>query len=174
MKRQVKKRVLILSLIAGLSIIGSLSAYAGEWLQDEVGWKYENDDSSNTVNNWQKINDRWYYFDENGYILREVWTPDNYYVGINGMWVEDLEEYQRLREIDIRNDIEYREKYGPSGNDEYPEPPVGIQWTYVPGLGMVRTDDPRVDYGFGHNGYDDLSPKQKKEYDELMKHVIWY
>lgn len=85
----------------------SLSS-SGAWLLDSVGWWYCNADRSYTVNNWQYINDRWYYFNGNGYMQTgwiawnskwyycgsdgAMWysatTPDGYYVGSDGAWVQ--------------------------------------------------------------------------------------
>ena len=39
----------------------SSSSYKGAWLRDSVGWWYCNADKSYTVNNWQYIDDRWYF-----------------------------------------------------------------------------------------------------------------
>ena len=41
---------------------------AGAWLLDSVGWWYCNADRSYTVNNWQLIDNKWYYFNEVGYM----------------------------------------------------------------------------------------------------------
>ena len=40
----------------------------GEWLKDSKGWWYRNADGSYTRNNWQLIDDEWYYFDGVGYM----------------------------------------------------------------------------------------------------------
>lgn len=45
-----------------------LSNSSGVWLKDQTGWWYCNADKSYTVNNWQYINEEWYYFDEYGYM----------------------------------------------------------------------------------------------------------
>lgn len=81
----------------------------GAWLHDDIGgWWYCNADRSYTVNNWQYINNKWYYFDERGYMVTgwvlwnniyyycgpdgdmwtNSWTPDGYFVDINGVWAE--------------------------------------------------------------------------------------
>ncbi len=79
---------------------------SGSWLSDDKGWWYRNADRSNTVNNWQYINDKWYYFNESGYMVtgwvnwKTKWyfcghdgamdsnttTPDGYHVGNDGAW----------------------------------------------------------------------------------------
>lgn len=80
----------------------------GAWLQDSVGWWYCNADRSYTVNNWQFIDNKWYYFNEVGYMktgwilwnskwyycgtdgamLANTTTPDGYYVGSDGAWIQ--------------------------------------------------------------------------------------
>ena len=82
--------------------------YSGAWLRDEVGWWYCNADKSYTINNWQYIDDRWYFFNtvgymvtgwvqwngkwyycgEDGAMLYNTTTPDGYYVDGDGVWVQ--------------------------------------------------------------------------------------
>ena len=81
----------------------------GSWQLDQNGWWYLNSDGSYTVNNWQQIGDKWYYFNQYGYMqtgwvawqgayyylgdygmLTNSWTPDGYYVGNDGRWLEAL------------------------------------------------------------------------------------
>lgn len=87
----------------------------GSWKKNETGWWYENADGSYTSNNWQKINGEWYRFDNSGYMQtgwyqdqdgnwyylsqeqganegkmqRNKTTPDGYYVGSDGAWIQD-------------------------------------------------------------------------------------
>lgn len=71
------------ALAAMITISASTAAFAGEWKEDSVGRWYQNDDGSYTVNDWQKIKDadgkeRWYLFDEAGYIRTGVWEVNGY------------------------------------------------------------------------------------------------
>ena len=90
------------------STSGGPGVYSGAWLRDDVGWWYCNADKSYTKNNWQYINNYWYFFDERGYMktgwilwngkwyyccengemLHDTTTPDGYYVGSDGAWVQ--------------------------------------------------------------------------------------
>lgn len=79
--------------ITGLFALSSLStAIAGTWIQDNVGWWYQNDDGSYPTNGWLWIdgnNDgiaERYYFDKVGYCLINSITPDGFYVDSNGAW----------------------------------------------------------------------------------------
>lgn len=87
---------------------GPSSSGNGAWLRDGTGWWYCNADKSYTVSNWQYINDTWYYFNEYGYMVtgwvywNSQWyycstsgamltngtTPDGYYVGSDGAWIQ--------------------------------------------------------------------------------------
>lgn len=97
---------------SGSSVSGGPTSgyHSGAWLLDKVGWWYCNADRSYTVNNWQYINDRWYYFNGQGYMvtgwvlwknlyyycgpngdmLTSTWTPDGYYVDSAGVWVQGM------------------------------------------------------------------------------------
>lgn len=79
-----------------------------EWKQDEDGWWFRFSDDSYAFNCWQMIDGKWYCFDDEGY-LRHGWipddgkwyycgedgalvtnarTPDGYYVGGDGAWIQ--------------------------------------------------------------------------------------
>lgn len=80
-----RKRALALMAVL-LSGMMSISSYAGEWKQDNVGWWYQNDDGSYPANSWQEIDGKQYYFGNDGYMLHDTTTPDGYYVDANGVW----------------------------------------------------------------------------------------
>lgn len=78
------------------------------WVKDAKGWKYRNDDQTEMKNQWKSIGNKWYYFDGDGYMktgwfqqggkwyycnedgemLANTRTPDGYYVGADGAWVQ--------------------------------------------------------------------------------------
>ncbi len=61
----------------------------GIWTQAKDGsgrWWYPHANGSYTVNNWEQINNRWYYFDANGWMMTG-WLDKNgvkYYLGSDG------------------------------------------------------------------------------------------
>ncbi|HIZ79281.1 MAG TPA: hypothetical protein IAA17_05790 [Candidatus Lachnoclostridium stercorigallinarum] len=75
------------------------------WFQDNLGWWWVDEDGTYPVNQWRYINDRWYFFNESGYMktgwiswngswyycdssgamLTAATTPDGYYVDENGI-----------------------------------------------------------------------------------------
>lgn len=89
-----RKGLAIAGLVAGLSVLSSMSAFAGEWKQDERGWWWQNDDGSYPVSTWQWIDgnkdglSESYYFNEAGYLVTNT-TIDGYTVNADGAWIEN-------------------------------------------------------------------------------------
>lgn len=87
-----KSFVKVVTLTAALSMLASSTSFAGQWKQEGSTWKYQNDDGSYVTNNWQWIDGNGdgisesYYFNENGYMLANTVTPDNYTVNADGAW----------------------------------------------------------------------------------------
>lgn len=73
-----KMKVFITSVL--LSSALSITALAGEWKQDDIGWWYQNDDGSYTTDTWQNIEGKNYLFDANGY-MRTGWIHT-----VSGKW----------------------------------------------------------------------------------------
>lgn len=78
-----------------LSIASTVTAFAGTWQQNETGWWYQNDDGTYPTNTWAWIDGNGdgisesYYFNQDGYILKDATTPDGYTVNADGAWVID-------------------------------------------------------------------------------------
>ena len=87
-----KKTIKVLGLVAIMTLSMSIQVFAGEWKKDNTGWWYQNNDNSYPVNTWAWIDGNkdgiaeCYYFNENGYMLANTNTPDNYTVNENGAW----------------------------------------------------------------------------------------
>lgn len=58
----------------------------GEWILDNTGWWYKHSDGSYTKDGWEKIDNKWYLFDKEGYMTYS-WQYSNggnwYYLGSN-------------------------------------------------------------------------------------------
>lgn len=73
----------------------SLTAFAGNWVNDTKGWWYDFGNGSWPSSSWQWIdgnNDgvaECYYFDRFGYCILNGTTPDGYKVNENGAWVDN-------------------------------------------------------------------------------------
>ena len=77
------------------------------WRSDATGTWYQNPDGSYPTKRWEKIDDKWYYFNDKGYLLTNQWigdyyvgsdgimltsaaTPDNYIVDSEGRWIRNI------------------------------------------------------------------------------------
>ena len=47
-----KRTAMILGAAAGLSMLASTAAFAGEWKKDDMGWWYQYDATNYAVNTW--------------------------------------------------------------------------------------------------------------------------
>ena len=88
-----KKKLTLLVLTAGLSVLSSIPAFASGWQKDTVGWWYGTNENNTTWYNsgWQWVdgnNDgiaESYYFNSNGYIAVNT-IVDGYTVNNDGAW----------------------------------------------------------------------------------------
>ena len=88
-----KKKMALLALTAGLSVLSAIPAFASGWQKDTVGWWYGTNENNTTWYNsgWQWVdgnNDgiaESYYFNSNGYIAVNT-TVDGYTVNNDGAW----------------------------------------------------------------------------------------
>ena len=64
--------------------------YAGtlSWKNDETGWWVEDSEGWYPVAQWQKIDGKWYYFTESGYMDYSEYR-DGCWLGSDGAWVEE-------------------------------------------------------------------------------------
>lgn len=74
---------------AVLAFINEDGTYAiNQWKQAWENWYYFDEDGYSKQNTWAEIDSKWYYFDEWSRMLHDTTTPDGYYVGSDGAWVE--------------------------------------------------------------------------------------
>ena len=62
--------------------------YKGTWKSDEYGWWFEDESGWYPVSCWQKIDGKWYYFTNLGYMDYGEYR-DGFWLGDDGAWVED-------------------------------------------------------------------------------------
>ena len=85
------KKLAVLGITLGLSVLSAMPAFAGQWKQDSTGWWYQNDDGSYPTSTWKWIdgnNDgiaESYYFNEAGYIAVNT-SVEGYTVNADGAW----------------------------------------------------------------------------------------
>ena len=108
-----RKGLAIAGLVAGLSVLTSMSAFAGVslikqngewfsvdtgWKQDSTGWWYVTDEGTYPVSTWMWIDEDGYdikdyncvayYFNENGYLVTNT-IINGYTVNADGAWTVD-------------------------------------------------------------------------------------
>ena len=60
------------------------------WEPIDTGWKFKQEDGTYLTNAWrQDSNGKWYYLNEDGWMLKDTNTPDGYHVDANGVWDGD-------------------------------------------------------------------------------------
>ena len=62
------------------------ASWNGSWYLNATGWWFQSG-SWYPVNEWLKIDKKWYHFDSRGYMDANKWVG-SYYVGSNGAWIE--------------------------------------------------------------------------------------
>jgi hypothetical protein len=85
--------VLVCAMTAGMA----MTAFGAQWVKDRYGWWYDMGGGNYPVEQWKKIDNKWYYFNESGYI-RYGWVPDGgkwYYCWSDGAmcanrWIDGL------------------------------------------------------------------------------------
>lgn len=80
------KKLAVLGVTLGLSVLSCMPAFAGQWKQDSKGWWYQEDNGSYPASTWKEINGKQYYFGADGYMLANTTTPDGYTVNGDGAW----------------------------------------------------------------------------------------
>ena len=60
----------------------------GSWKSDETGWWFEDSSGWYPISQWQKIDGKWYYFTETGYMDYSEYR-DGCWLGADGAWVEE-------------------------------------------------------------------------------------
>ena len=57
------------------------------WEPIDIGWKFKQEDGTYLTNAWrQDSNGKWYYLNEDGWMLKDTNTPDGYHVDAKGVW----------------------------------------------------------------------------------------
>ena len=79
----INRRLITILLASTLTFSLSLTAFAGQWMKDDVGYWWQEDDGSYPVNTFKWIDANGdksaegYYFDENGYVYDCNVLPSN-------------------------------------------------------------------------------------------------
>ncbi|MBQ2053401.1 MAG: hypothetical protein II492_00285, partial [Eubacterium sp.] len=75
-------------------------ASKGSWKHSDKGWWYEDETGWYPTDSWMKVDGKWYFFDEYGFMISNQycgkWSAGNeglYWVGIDGAWNEGKPAY---------------------------------------------------------------------------------
>ena len=83
-----------INVLANSGTITSSRKYTIGWHHDSKGWWYADSATSYYRDCWAKIKDKWYRFDEDGYILEDQWYVDNkgkcYYLDLGGAMLTNM------------------------------------------------------------------------------------
>ncbi len=113
------KKKLLTAVMSVILIIGSVTtSFAGQWVQEGNNWKYMNDTRSNAAE-WQWIDGKSYYFDQDGDMLTNTTTPDGYTVNAEGAWVVNGVVQTQNANLSTTNTGNYDQQYPLKG---YMEP----------------------------------------------------
>lgn len=77
------------------AMTGGTKTYTVGWHQDSKGWWYADSATTYYRDKWARINDKWYYFDKEGYMMSNTWRVeaggDTYYLGDDGAMVTNAD-----------------------------------------------------------------------------------
>ncbi|MBQ7558022.1 MAG: hypothetical protein IJT00_08155 [Lachnospiraceae bacterium] len=65
------------------------TVYGAEWRSDSRGSWWVRDDGTYPQAGWEEIDGKWYYFDEEGYLVTNRFVDIGYYVGADGAWMPE-------------------------------------------------------------------------------------
>lgn len=86
------------------SIVTCITAFAGQWKQNDTGWWYQNDDGSYPAAQWATIGEKLYYFNAGGYMVTgwmQTTQGDWYYLNPSGeLRYDELTENGRIYYFD--------------------------------------------------------------------------
>ena len=115
----------------------TVTALAGVWKQDDIGWWYQEGDGSYPVDTWKWIDgnndgvEECYYFDSTGYLLTSITTPDGYQVNENGAWIVGSDVQRKKTEIyaEISDLYTYKEMQRDLSQlqGRFPEVPIEVE-----------------------------------------------
>ena len=122
------------AVVMALSLL--MTAQAGMWMKDDSGWRYGNGDGTFQNSGWfEDADGKYYYFNADGYMLKNTITPDGHYVDPNGVWVEK----KALRSVSGAYDSKRAYRYGGADNmmTELPEETFLLKLEEARGDGSV-------------------------------------
>lgn len=87
------KKVAMTAAVAAFVVSMDMVSFAGQWVQNNQGWWFDNGNGTWPASSWQWIDGNGdgiaecYYFDQSGYCLMNTTAPGGYQVNASGAWV---------------------------------------------------------------------------------------
>lgn len=183
MKRIISKLV-ALGMVCCLSVAFASISFAGEWKKNSIGWWYVNDDGTYPTNSWSQINGEWYYFYETGYMACNTTTPDGYWVGSDGAWIQAKEagvneaNYIDNEEMDMNID-EYRDAlYEASTRSERKEAVLKYLEAFDYDVDYLVIEKNKIKYNppiaVGYNWVGEDEPEKTEFTNDILSAVLKY
>ena len=83
------KKLGLITLSLALITATPAAPFAAGWIQGANGaWFYDEDNGIRRHSTWIESGGAWYYLGADGRILTDTTTPDGYYVGSDGKWID--------------------------------------------------------------------------------------
>ncbi len=106
-----RKQMITTVLAAAMAVSMGITSFAGQWVSDTTGWRWQEDDGSYLSGTWEWLDGNQdgiaecYYFGADGYMLHDTETPDGYTVNSDGAWTADGEV--QIREQNTEEEYDY-------------------------------------------------------------------
>lgn len=94
------KKIKVFAAAFVMTMVMSVTAFAGQWQKDDTGWQYQNSDGTCLKSGWYWVNGASYLFNDKGYVYLNTRTPDGYTVNGDGAWCVNGVVQTRPVEID--------------------------------------------------------------------------
>lgn len=110
-----RKHIITTVLAAAMAVSTGITSFAGQWVSDTAGWRWQNDDGSYLTNTWEWLDGNQdgiaecYYLGADGYMFHDTETPDGYTVNSDGAWTENGQV--QIREQDTKEDFNSYDRY---------------------------------------------------------------
>lgn len=83
------KKLRLITLSLALIAATPAAPFAAGWIQGANGaWFYDAENGTRLHSTWIESGGAWYYLGSDGRMLTDTTTPDGYYVGSDGKWID--------------------------------------------------------------------------------------
>ncbi len=114
-----RKHIAATILTAAMAVSMGITSFAGQWVSDSTGWRWQNDDGTYLTGVWEWLDGNQdgiaecYYLGADGYMLHDTRTSDGYIVNSDGAWTENGEV--QVREQETKEEYNSYDRYSMVG-----------------------------------------------------------